>query len=608
MILYEQEARDYLKKGVDILANAVKVTLGPCGSNVIVYKNGIPHVTKDGVTVAKSINDEEYKVGIELVRKVSEKTGNDAGDGTTTSTLLTQSIVELVYEKLKANPNLKPIYIKKGIDLVVKKIVDELEQMSIPVEDRIKQVAYISSNGDEEITSVVTEVMNKVKGTGMISLKSSDSNTYVTYSEGLKWETPYMNPNFVTNAVKMEVEYENCKVIIFDKKLEKLTQILPVLEKCKRANVPVLICVKDIEQDCLNTLVMNNLNGILKCCVVKIPGHENYRMENILDLQSIIGNSELVDKVIVTRESTFFINNKGNEETKAARIASLKHNLTLTDPNIEDINKIIVGQTITLPNQYQDNLTMDTAQTQENIESETANRLVKGIDVSHHQGIIDWETVQQEIDYAIVRLCDFYHQQPDGTCKLDEQFENNIKKCEELNIPVGVYYYSHATTEEEAVTEARFVADSLKAYSLEYPVYMDIETEEQNAMIDENQQQMKEVIISAMTELESEGYFAGVYCNGGSEDNTKRKEFIADISKVYNCWLTSNATYNIAVDFEDFKAEDYEILTIPNDEIAMYQYSQQGQIDGISGNVDLNYATKELSDTIIEKGFSKIKQ
>ena len=296
---------------------------------------------------------------------------------------------------------------------------------------------------------------------------------------------------------------------------------------------------------------------------------------------------------------------------KLVNIAN-KFNMKVSDlanyNNIEDINKIIVGQTITLPNQYQDNLTMDTAQTQENIESETANRLVKGIDVSHHQGIIDWETVQQEIDYAIVRLCDFYHQQPDGTCKLDKQFENNIKKCEELNIPVGVYYYSHATTEEEAVTEARFVADSLKAYSLEYPVYMDIETEEQNAMIDENQQQMKEVIISAMTELESEGYFAGVYCNGGSEDNTKRKEFIADISKVYNCWLTSNATYNIAVDFEDFKAEDYEILTIPNDEIAMYQYSQQGQIDGISGNVDLNYATTELSDTIIEKGFSKIKQ
>ena len=333
------------------------------------------------------------------------------------------------------------------------------------------------------------------------------------------------------------------------------------------------------------------------------------KIESKYDISKAITEAQLnmVDHFI--EDNTYTI----QPGDKLVNIAN-KFNMKVSDlanyNNIEDINKIIVGQTITLPNQYQDqdNLTMDTAQTQENIESETANRLVKGIDVSHHQGIIDWETVQQEIDYAIVRLCDFYHQQPDGTCKLDKQFENNIKKCEELNIPVGVYYYSHATTEEEAVTEARFVADSLKAYSLEYPVYMDIETEEQNAMIDENQQQMKEVIISAMTELESEGYFAGVYCNGGSEDNTKRKEFIADISKVYNCWLTSNATYNIAVDFEDFKAEDYEILTIPNDEIAMFQYSQQGQIDGISGNVDLNYATKELSDTIIEKGFSKIKQ
>ena len=331
------------------------------------------------------------------------------------------------------------------------------------------------------------------------------------------------------------------------------------------------------------------------------------KIESKYDISKAITEAQLnmVDHFI--EDKTYTIQ-PGDKLVNIANEFNMKVSDLANYNNIEDINKIIVGQTITLPNQYQDNLTMDTAQTQENIESETANRLVKGIDVSHHQGIIDWETVQQEIDYAIVRLCDFYHQQPDGTCKLDKQFENNIKKCEELNIPVGVYYYSHATTEEEAVTEARFVADSLKAYSLEYPVYMDIETEEQNAMIDENQQQMKEVIISAMTELESEGYFAGVYCNGGSEDNTKRKEFIADISKVYNCWLTSNATYNIAVDFEDFKAEDYEILTIPNDEIAMYQYSQQGQIDGISGNVDLNYATKELSDTIIEKGFSKIKQ
>lgn len=158
------------------------------------------------------------------------------------------------------------------------------------------------------------------------------------------------------------------------------------------------------------------------------------------------------------------------------------------------------------------------------------------------------------------------------------------------------------------MAEASFVADSLKAYSLEYPVYMDIETKEQNALIDENQQQMKEVIASTMTELESEGYFAGIYCNGGSESDTKRKEFINDISKVYNCWLTSNATYNIAVDFQDFKTEDYEVLMMPSETIAMYQYSQQGQINGITGNVDLNYANEDLSATIVEKGFSKVKQ
>lgn len=331
------------------------------------------------------------------------------------------------------------------------------------------------------------------------------------------------------------------------------------------------------------------------------------KIESKYDISTVIAQTQLNRADRFVEDKTYTIQSGDNLVNIASKFGMKTSDLASYN-NIEDINQIMVGQTLTLPNQYKEETKTDTNQNQENIESETTNRLVKGIDVSQHQGTIDWEKVQHEIDYAIVRLCDFYHQQPDGTCKLDEQFENNIRKCEELNIPVGVYYYSHATTEEEAITEARFVANSLKAYSLEYPVYMDIETKEQEALINENQQQMKEVIISAMTELESEGYFAGVYCNGGSEDNTKRKEFIDDISKVYNCWLTSNATYNIAVDFEDFKAEDYEVLTMPSETIAMYQYSQQGQIDGIVGNVDLNYATEELSDTIIEKGFSKIKQ
>lgn len=331
------------------------------------------------------------------------------------------------------------------------------------------------------------------------------------------------------------------------------------------------------------------------------------KIELKYDIAKVITEAQLNTAERFVEDKTYTIQ-PGDKLVSIASKFNMKASDLASYNNIEDINQIMVGQTLTLPNQYKEEIKIDTNQNQEDIESETTNRLVKGIDVSQHQGTIDWETVQQEIDYAIVRLCDFYHQQPDGTCKLDEQFENNIKKCEELNIPVGVYYYSHATTEEEAMAEASFVADSLKAYSLEYPVYMDIETKEQNALIDENQQQMKEVIASAMTELESEGYFAGIYCNGGSESDTKRKEFINDISKVYNCWLTSNATYNIAVDFQDFKTEDYEVLMMPSETIAMYQYSQQGQINGITGNVDLNYANEDLSATIVEKGFSKVKQ
>ena len=331
------------------------------------------------------------------------------------------------------------------------------------------------------------------------------------------------------------------------------------------------------------------------------------KIELKYDIAKVITEAQLNTAERFVEDKTYTIQ-PGDKLVSIASKFNMKASDLASYNNIEDINQIMVGQTLTLPNQYKEEIKIDTNQNQKDIESETTNRLVKGIDVSQHQGTIDWETVQQEIDYAIVRLCDFYHQQPDGTCKLDEQFENNIKKCEELNIPVGVYYYSHATTEEEAMAEASFVADSLKAYSLEYPVYMDIETKEQNALIDENQQQMKEVIASAMTELESEGYFAGIYCNGGSESDTKRKEFINDISKVYNCWLTSNATYNIAVDFQDFKTEDYEVLMMPSETIAMYQYSQQGQINGITGNVDLNYANEDLSATIVEKGFSKVKQ
>lgn len=342
MILYNKEARDFLKKGVDILADAVKVTLGPCGSNVVMYKNGIPHITKDGVTVAKSIEDDNYKPGIELIRQVSENTGKEAGDATTSSTVLAQTIVDLVFNQINDSNITGLVSIKRGIDFATKVIVAKLKENSVPVGDKIRDVAYISSNGDEEITSVVTEVMNKVSKNGMISVKPGGSKTYVTYSEGLKWETSYINPNFVTDPVKMEVEYNNCAVLIYDDKLSKVDQILSKLEYCKKNNIPVIIAVKEIEQEALNTLILNKLNGILECCVVKIPGFDHYKEDNILDLKTILKDGTYADKVTITKEAMFIVSD-GRQDEKEARIASLKHRLTLTDPDVEDLNTRIAN-------------------------------------------------------------------------------------------------------------------------------------------------------------------------------------------------------------------------------------------------------------------------
>ena len=172
---------------------------------------------------------------------------------------------------------------------------------------------------------------------------------------------------------------------------------------------------------------------------------------------------------------------------------------------------------------------------------------------------------------------------------------------------MGIYYYSHALTEDQAKKEAHFVAEQLKGYSLELPVYMDIEEKKQVELMDRDSQEFKAVIAAGMAELEGAGYFAGVYCNKGLENNIARKSFIDSISKAYNCWLTSPSTYNVAVEFEKFKQENYSISTMPTDNIAMYQYCQRGQAAGIQGEVDLNYASQSLVKTIEEKGYSKVK-
>lgn len=346
MIIYGDEARKLLKEGVDTLANAVKVTLGPCGSNVVINKKGIPVITKDGVTVAKSIVVEEgdgLETGINLIKSVSERTGNEAGDGTTSSTVLTQEIVSRVFNEMKKDSSLQPIYVKRGIDKACKYIVEEVKKVSLPVENKLLDVAKISANGDMEIASVVTEVIEKVGKNGMISIKPSESDTYVKYVEGLKWDAGYMSPNFVTDQVKMEVEFTNAHIIIVNEKLDRVKTIIKELDMCSKNSIPVLIACKDIDQDTLNTLILNHLNKTIKCCVIRIPGFKEYRDENILDLEAVIGNTELVDKVVVTKTSTFIVNTRGNAESKKARIASLKHTLTLPDVNISDIQNRIAN-------------------------------------------------------------------------------------------------------------------------------------------------------------------------------------------------------------------------------------------------------------------------
>lgn len=325
------------------------------------------------------------------------------------------------------------------------------------------------------------------------------------------------------------------------------------------------------------------------------------KIEFECDLASVIENNNLNNKAKFVSDYKYQV----KEGDNLAQIALLAK-MSLTDlaeyNNIDNPNQIYVGQKITFPNYYRNENLID-----KNDNDYNKTRLVKGIDVSEYQGVIDWNEVKKHIDFAIIRLCDFYFVGDNG-CKLDDQFIKNMQMCEQLNIPVGVYYFSRATNEEEAKKEALFVSENLKNYTLEYPVYMDIETDYQNELMANQPEKLKAIVIAAMNELESSGYYAGVYCNRGIENDSNRYKFVQEMSQKYSFWLTSNPTYDVKVDFSKFRAEN-NILYIPDDYIAMYQYSQNGTIAGIdSANVDLNYANASLSEEIVEHGFDRAKR
>lgn len=352
-IKFNIKAREELKNGVDALADAVKVTLGPKGRNVIIEKKfGAPHITKDGVTVAREVELEDpfQNMGAQLVKEVASKTGDQAGDGTTTATVLAQAIVNVGLKNVAAGAN--PMDLKRGIDKAVSKVVEGLHAQSEEVGDdyqKIENVARISANNDEEIGRLIAEAMKKVKKEGVITVEESkNTETTVDVVEGMEFDRGYISPYFVTNSEKMECEMENPYILLYDKKISNLKDMLPVLEAVAQSGRGLLIIAEDVDNEALATLVVNRLRGSLKICAVKAPGFGDRRKEMLEDIAILTGGtvvSEIkgmqlaqanvndlgtAEKVTVNKDHTILVNGAGNKEAIADRINQIKAQIETT--------------------------------------------------------------------------------------------------------------------------------------------------------------------------------------------------------------------------------------------------------------------------------------
>ncbi|MGJ1432175.1 chaperonin GroEL [Sphingobacterium spiritivorum] len=352
-VKYNVEARDALKKGVDTLANAVKVTLGPKGRNVIIEKKfGSPAITKDGVTVAKEIElkDALENMGAQMVKEVASKTADQAGDGTTTATVLAQAIIAPGIKSVAAGAN--PMDLKRGIDKAVATVVANLKSQSQVVgqdNNKIKQVATISANNDEVIGSLIAEAMEKVGNDGVITVEEAKgTETEVKTVEGMQFDRGYLSPYFVTNSDKMEAELDNPYILIYDKKISNMKELLPVLEKQVQTGKPLLIIAEDLDGEALATLVVNKIRGSLKVAAVKAPGFGDRRKAMLEDIAILTGgtviseergykleNAELsylgqAEKVVVDKDNTTVINGGGNVEDIKARVNQIKSQIETT--------------------------------------------------------------------------------------------------------------------------------------------------------------------------------------------------------------------------------------------------------------------------------------
>ncbi|MDE6277933.1 MAG: chaperonin GroEL [Muribaculaceae bacterium] len=352
-IKFNNQAREELKKGVDALADAVKVTLGPKGRNVIISKQfGAPHITKDGVSVAREVELEDafQNMGAQLVKEVASKTGDDAGDGTTTATVLAQAIIAVGLKNVTAGAN--PMDLKRGIDKAVAAVVAHIKEMSEEVGDdfkKIEDVARVSANNDETIGRLIAEAMEKVKKEGVITVdEAKGTETTIEVVEGMQFDRGYISPYFVTDTEKMECAMDAPFILLYDKKISSLKDILPVLEGTSKSGRPLLIIAEDVEQDALAALVLNRLRGTLRVCAVKAPGFGDRRKEMLEDIAVLTGgtviseekgmqlvNATLQDlgtanSVSVNKDSTTIVNRDGDKERIAARVAQIKAQIATT--------------------------------------------------------------------------------------------------------------------------------------------------------------------------------------------------------------------------------------------------------------------------------------
>ena len=352
-ITFDVPAREKLKAGVDTLANAVKVTLGPKGRNVIIDKKfGAPHITKDGVTVAKEIelSDPIENMGAQMLKEVASKTADLAGDGTTTATVLAQAIVTAGLKNVASGAN--PMDLKRGIDKAVSSVVAELAKLSKAVGtdyEKIKQVATISANSDEAIGSLIADAMQKVGTEGVITVEEAKgTETEVKTVEGMQFDRGYLSPYFMTNAENQEAELENAFILIYDKKISNMKELLPVLEKTAQASRPLLIIAEDVDGEALAALVVNKIRGALKVAAVKAPGFGDRRKAMLQDIAILTGGqvvseetglllekAELTDlgraeKITVDKDNTTIVNGAGQKEAIQSRIAEIKTAIDVT--------------------------------------------------------------------------------------------------------------------------------------------------------------------------------------------------------------------------------------------------------------------------------------